>query len=250
MPVFVRTHAVALIAGLFAVAALFSFSGIGEARVNVPTPGRDASPEIAPLDNLMDRLLEEPQPEEPEHQPQPQPRQQQQSVEENPLENAVEGMREAQQRLGREETGAETQEVQQKVVDDLQKLIDLAQQRQSRTSQRQAQQRQQQPNMPQQGQPENRGVPDQPQQPRQDQPGQQNRQRPEDSEENNRSDQLRPAELLQRQRFVEEIWGHLPPVVRERMRNVISEKYLPNYEDQIRRYFKSLADEEAERDER
>jgi hypothetical protein len=36
-------------------------------------------------------------------------------------------------------------------------------------------------------------------------------------------------------------WGHLPPKVREQMRSAISEEFLPEYDELIRRYYEALA---------
>ena len=51
-----------------------------------------------------------------------------------------------------------------------------------------------------------------------------------------------PARDRQRQ-ILKEIWGHLPPALREKMLNVYSEKYLPRYEDVVRDYFEALAEQ-------
>ncbi|MCH7989735.1 MAG: hypothetical protein IID46_11395, partial [Planctomycetes bacterium] len=53
--------------------------------------------------------------------------------------------------------------------------------------------------------------------------------------------------VLRQRRMLEDVWGHLPPALRERMQNVMNEKYLPKYDEMIRRYFKSLAQDEKSR---
>jgi hypothetical protein len=64
----------------------------------------------------------------------------------------------------------------------------------------------------------------------------------ESTEQNLRQARERAAALARRRALVDEIWGHLPPAMRERLLNVGSEKLLPKYEDQIRRYYEALAE--------
>ncbi len=45
-----------------------------------------------------------------------------------------------------------------------------------------------------------------------------------------------------RRALINEVWGHLPPSVREKLLNVPSEKLLPQYDTLIRRYYESLAE--------
>ena len=64
----------------------------------------------------------------------------------------------------------------------------------------------------------------------------------ESTEQNLRQARERAAALARRRALINEVWGHLPPVMRERLLNVGSEKLLPKYEDQIRRYYEALAE--------
>lgn len=66
----------------------------------------------------------------------------------------------------------------------------------------------------------------------------------ESSEENLRQARERAATLARRRALVDEVWGHLPPAMRERLLNVGSEKLLPKYEELIRRYYEALAEPE------
>ena len=50
-----------------------------------------------------------------------------------------------------------------------------------------------------------------------------------------------------KQRLAKDVWGHLPPQLRQELLNVYSEKYLPKYEDMVRRYYEALADESRTR---
>jgi hypothetical protein len=187
---------------------------------SLKTPGNENTPGTAPLEeDLFKRLLgDEPQ---------------EQETDENPLENAIKGMLDAEKRIGDRNIGEETQNIQKKIVNDLQKLIDLANQRQQQQSQRRQQNRQrhrQQQHQQQQNASE-----------------QQNKKQPGDSGAGARVGETNSAELLRQRRMLEEVWGHLPPALRERMQNVISEKYLLKYDDMIRHYFKSLAEDENSR---
>ena len=49
------------------------------------------------------------------------------------------------------------------------------------------------------------------------------------------------GDVARRQNLVKEVWGHLPPAVRQEMLNVYSEQFLPQYDDMVRRYFAALA---------
>lgn len=64
----------------------------------------------------------------------------------------------------------------------------------------------------------------------------------ESTEQNRREARERAAALARRRAMIDEVWGHLPPAMRERLLNVGSEKLLPKYEDLIRRYYEALAE--------
>lgn len=64
----------------------------------------------------------------------------------------------------------------------------------------------------------------------------------ESTEQNRRQARERVAALARRRALIDEVWGHLPPAMRERLLNVGSEKLLPQYEDRIRRYYEALAE--------
>ena len=64
----------------------------------------------------------------------------------------------------------------------------------------------------------------------------------ESTEQNLRQARERAAALARRRALIDEVWGHLPPAMRERLLNVGSEKLLPKYEDLIRRYYETLAE--------
>lgn len=49
------------------------------------------------------------------------------------------------------------------------------------------------------------------------------------------------------ERTFEQVWGHLPPKVREQAGQAMSEEFLPKYENLIRQYFQRLAEQEGDR---
>ena len=71
---------------------------------------------------------------------------------------------------------------------------------------------------------------------------QENKDAGESTEENRQKAQARETALARRRALINEVWGHLPPALREKLLNVGSEKLLPQYEELIRRYYESLAD--------
>lgn len=72
-------------------------------------------------------------------------------------------------------------------------------------------------------------------------PGQ-DRQNAEDSEERHggKRDKVDPA--TRRKRLEVDIWGHLPDKLREQLLNSYGERMLPQYEEQVRRFYDLLAD--------
>jgi hypothetical protein len=50
-----------------------------------------------------------------------------------------------------------------------------------------------------------------------------------------------------KERLAKDVWGHLPPQLREQLLNVYTEKYLPKYEDLVRAYYEALAEQQRAR---
>jgi len=48
--------------------------------------------------------------------------------------------------------------------------------------------------------------------------------------------------LPDRNAYIKDAWGHLPPAMRQQLLNIYTEKFLPQYEDQVRRYYEALAE--------
>jgi hypothetical protein len=51
--------------------------------------------------------------------------------------------------------------------------------------------------------------------------------------------------LGEREELMKDLWGHLPPQIREQMLQSYSDEFLPEYELEIERYFRRLAEEPA-----
>ncbi|MBW3543754.1 MAG: hypothetical protein KY476_26195 [Planctomycetes bacterium] len=176
---------------------------------------------------------------------------------ENLLERAIHGMRSAGERIDAADTGDETRGIQQQVVDDLAKLIELAESQpppqpnpQPGSPEEQNQQRQRSPEnqpMPQNDQDqssqggEGEGTGEATQQTQSDRAR-------ESAEREGRSEDEREAALDRRRSMVQDVWGHLPPSVRKKFLSLSGEEYLPHYEDLVRRYFEALAEQDRGRE--
>jgi hypothetical protein len=181
------------------------------------------------------------------------------------MERAVTGMRTASRQLEARQLDAETLKTQRQVVDDLEELLKRLQEQQANPQK--PEQQSNQTNSP----PQNRDQHEKPQKPDRMQKPQQdpqnsggqapkpngNRPMPEtqqteaeksrEAEERREAARRALAEEERRQRMVKDVWGHLPPHLRESMLNSFSEKYLPKYEDLVKRYYESLAEKNRKR---
>ncbi len=168
------------------------------------------------------------------------------------LQHAFDGMQTARRRIADEDTGAETQKTQERVVKDLEALLALVKKQQSRGQQRpqnqpqdknQGQQQSDRQKM-QNGQndPQNSGTS---KSSGKDQ-GSANDRRKDgqstDAQERTDAAQTPTAEQARRMQVIKDVWGHLPPHIREAMLNSVSEKYLPKYEDLVKKYYEDLAE--------
>lgn len=153
------------------------------------------------------------------------------------VDRVIQGMKSAGERIARKETGADTRNVQQQVIEDLQSLIDAASQ-----MQKQRQQGQRQEQRPQNGsekQPQEQTPSDS------GQGGQTRRQDNQgiDSTEATGDAAKKEAEAERRRKLLGAVWGHLPESLRQRLLNDLGEKTLPGYDDLVRRYFEALAEQ-------
>ncbi|MDB5390423.1 MAG: hypothetical protein JWM11_6069 [Planctomycetaceae bacterium] len=188
---------------------------------------------------------------------------------ENPVETILERMRSVQERLGKTTTDKETRQEQAQIVQEIDKLIDALKNHKPPPPQNSSSSPDSPPPPPMGGSPDEnqqaRGTP-QPR-PRNSQKQQDNqtqqkekergqKQKPESAgqtesvadkaKDSNGSSSKRPRspeEEAARQRLAKDVWGHLPPALRQELLNIFSEKYIPKYDDQVRRYYEALSEE-------
>jgi hypothetical protein len=145
-------------------------------------------------------------------------------------------MRTAEELIGRRDASATTQRIQQQIVTDLDQLIEQMNKQcaggQSSSAGKPS------PSPDKQGKPgskagsgENRGG---------SKPARESETR---VGQNDASD----ARLAQVMETLKQVWGHLPPRVREQMQSGMAEEFLPKYERLIEQYYQRLAEERATR---
>ena len=163
------------------------------------------------------------------------------------LDRAVRNMRDISSRLGQRDVSEETTKLQTSVLSDIDALIERLKNQpppqqspnQSPSNDSSNQQPQQQQNRQQQQQQDQTGTQQQGTQP---QAGQSPGKSAESETEQQREKHEAESALNIRRALINEVWGHLPPSVREKLLNVPSEKLLPQYDNLIRRYYESLAE--------
>lgn len=162
------------------------------------------------------------------------------------LERAIKGMREAQKRIESQDTGNKTRETQEQVVRDLDKLIELIRQQLQQAQQKQSQQKQKQQKDKQKPlanvelDPQNSQKQSQKQgEKKQSLDG---TDKSKQSTDRTAADKAREEEAARREQLIKDVWGHLPPALRQELSNAYKENYLPKYDDQVRKYYESLAE--------
>lgn len=148
----------------------------------------------------------------------------------------VDSMRRIQKQLGHSDTGEQTRVLQKKVVDDLQKLIDAASQQSSSQSDSDWRDQGERKDAPRDGasprsnQPQRSGSS---LAGKRSQPGMKTGEgRPIPTKNNSAPPGTRA--------LLHEIWGHLPPAVRERVPSEFGEAVLPSYDELVRHYYEAL----------
>ncbi|QEH36858.1 hypothetical protein OJF2_54430 [Aquisphaera giovannonii] len=144
-----------------------------------------------------------------------------------PTSDIIKQMREVEQRLGKQEAGGETQSRQKEIVKRIDTLIEQA--RQSGSS----------------GSRTIRMVRQQGQKPGGQEPGQEPGTNP------GGAPAQKPSKPSDRHAMAggKDIWGHLPPELRQEMENVFKEEALPTMSDMIKRYYVSVAKQKLVRGE-
>lgn len=162
------------------------------------------------------------------------------------LERAIAGMRKACEKIESDDTSSKTLEVQQQVIKDLEDLLKLLKQQQQNRQNKSQQQQQQQQQKDRQKLPKQKLDPQnstKPQDQDRQQPGERtDADRSRDAQERAEAARRALAEEARRQQLLKDVWGHLPPKLREAMLNSYNEKYLPKYEDLVKRYYEALAE--------
>ena len=144
----------------------------------------------------------------------------------SPLGQIIKEMRDVEQKLGKPETGEDTQSKQKKIVKQIETMIEQVRQSSGSGSMAMRQVRQA-------GQ----------------KPGDQSGQTPGSTGAG--APATKPAKPSDRRTMPDgkDIWGHLPPELRQEMENVFKEDALPAKQDLIRRYYLSIAKQKLVRGE-
>jgi len=170
---------------------------------------------------------------------------------EDPLERAIGNMRQAERRISARDIGEETQSLQRRIIDDLDQLIELAK-RQSGSRRPPSGDSQPKDESPQDAsKPEQSAGQESAGGEGSTAQGQGATQQESDqaSQSTDRSDRAESIQIdiATRNQLINEIWGHLPPALRQRLLNIREEKYLPKYGDLVRQYFEALAEQGTNR---
>jgi len=153
-----------------------------------------------------------------------------------PVEPIIEEMKRAGKLIENQQTGQETQKLQKQVVQNLEELIRLLESAPKTSSQRPSQNNKQpQPGDDQKSQQQKGGAGQQNAQQASQGPARQSSERKEDG-------LVTSGSLPDRNAYIKDAWGHLPPAMRQQLLNIYTEKFLPQYEDQVRRYYEALAE--------
>lgn len=155
-----------------------------------------------------------------------------------PVEPIIKEMQRASKLISEQKTGKETQQIQREVVRNLEELIQLIESSPGNTIQRMSsgkesessqQSEQKQAHKDQQG--------------KNQQKGEQLSQGPaKQSTDRQNQGKATSGQLADRNAYVKDAWGHLPPAMRQQLLNIYTEKFLPRYEDQVKRYYEALAE--------
>lgn len=153
-----------------------------------------------------------------------------------PIEPIIEEMKRAGTLIKNQQTGQETQKLQKQVVQNLDELIRLLESAPKSSSQRPSQNNEPpQPNDDQNSQQQKGGAGQQNAQQASQGPARQSSERKEDG-------LVTSGSLPESNAYIKDAWGHLPPAMRQQLLNIYTEKFLPQYEDQVRRYYEALAE--------
>ena len=206
----------------------------------------DPPKEPSLLDKLSNELLKEVD----DNSSQPKPEQKA-----DKFDRVAKGMRSASEKLDGKETGDETTKIQEQVIRDLDELIKQLQNpppnggggggggggssksggggtsRQQRAGGRGGK-----------GQPQG-GTPKQPAQGNGGEQGGKERKDAEGSDERTDSERKAAAEAARKKKLEIDVWGHLPPHLREQLLNTYGERMLPKYEQLVKQFYEALSEQ-------
>lgn len=152
----------------------------------------------------------------------------------------------ARDKLIGKQLGKETQQLQQDVVQDLETLLELLKQSPPPPpSQGNPPPNSEPPSNPQNQnpKPQNDSESKSPRKPKSPGTGSgQNREQPQDSEERHGESRESKQKADRKLRLENDIWGHLPPALREELLNTYGERMLPQYEDFVRKFYEALSE--------
>jgi len=172
------------------------------------------------------------------------------------LQKILEGMKLSSELIRKSEAGAATKTTQPQVVKDLDELIQFLES-QANSSPPMPPDPPQQPQQPMDQDPMSGEQQPQPKPQNSGEPGKQQpvSGEPEEGRAKESTERKKPPQapregksLSGQQLYEKEVWGHLPPALRRELMNVYSEKYIPQYEELVRRYYESLAEGNRRRD--
>ena len=208
--------------------------------------------------SLLDKLTKELLKEVDEGSAKPKP-----EKEEDKFERVAKGMRSASEKLDGKVTGDETTQIQERVIRDLDELIKQLQnpppngggggggggssgggssksggggRRQQRAGGRGGSGR------AGQGQPQG-GTPKPQAQGDGSEPGGRDRKDAEGSEERTDSERKAAAEAARKKKLEIDVWGHLPPHLRDQLLNTYGERMLPKYEQLVKQFYEALSEQ-------
>lgn len=231
---------------------LLGLSGLADGAEPAEPP-TETTPESEPLKEVSDLAIPEPT-ETPDAKPsKPMPEEQAGGAEtllsgdEDPLkllDEALTAMDEAAEALAGNTTTDQAVERQEHAVEQLKKLLEAAQQSQSKQNQQQNSQK----NSSSKGQAQDRSQGQDQQQSSSDPIGANGRRRKDDDKSGDASERVDGATQatdgpLGTGGKTNAVWGHLPPREQEALFRSLSDKFLPEYEAMIRKYYETLAEE-------
>ncbi|HEY5315424.1 MAG TPA: hypothetical protein VIK18_23035 [Pirellulales bacterium] len=206
-------------------------------RLGDPAP-RPAKKTISPLDEDLLKQLERNDDQQPAaaHEPEAATKG---GADDGPVDRLSRQMRDVQQRLDRQKSDADTQQLEQKIVEALEKLIKEASQQSSSSSSSSGKSQSQQT--------AERDKASQPQPGQQAGGGKDQNQPARDSSKRVGKPKVEKPDLAKLQDLMKDVWGELPPRLRQQMMQSSVEHFVPKYEFEIEEYFKTLAERQHEK---